>query len=204
MGTQSAERIKSFFAAEDRTCPPVRESEVYRDIIPFRRANACGLFDPWSEEFHIRQAELPEVKPIADVPEHQPETPAQPDAAAKALFLSFLNAARQHFSEYKQTASIEDLHAIILLGRERTVPATARLIGVDGVLNQIVDMTTSLFGAPATVSVGEVHDPSLLVTVNVGADADLRKSLDRENGWYKELVAISPRASGRMFLVVNF
>jgi hypothetical protein len=205
MSTQAADRIKSFYAAKDRRCPPVRESEVfYRDIIPFPRANACDFVDPWSEEFHLGRVELPGAEPSAGVPEQQQETPAPPEAAAKALFLSVLNAARQHFSEFKLTASVEDLHALMLLGRERTVPAIARVIGVENSLSDILQMTAELFQASPVAAVDDISDTSLVVTVNVGGNANVDLSRQREREWYDHLVKICPSADGRVFLFVNY
>ena len=98
----------------------------------------------------------------------------------------------------------KELHALLLHGRERTVPSVARLIGAHECLDDVLQMTSELFHAQADVAVDDVSDTALLVTVRVGQNADVELSRKREQEWYRHLVEICPSAEGRIFLFVSY
>lgn len=114
--------------------------------------------------------------------------------------------ARQSLSELQNRELQTQLNALaaLICVREKTVESVAEQIGVSESLSAILDMTNHVFGVKPNVSVGDLHDFALVVSVNIGADADVDQAIEREREWYERLLAISQEADGSVHLLVNY
>jgi hypothetical protein len=105
-------------------------------------------------------------------------------------------------------ARLAELPKSLRTGAAALPPATAdelaQRLGLASDMSAILAMTEKLFGASASADIGEVYEPSLVVSVNVGANADVERSRQLENAWYAQVVELCPRAEGRVYLFVNY